>query len=68
VLLTAWETRGLSEDSRFALAALEQRLIVAVTTIAVSLSSCVYEFTLGERAFQDSRNKKARLSITDRRA
>jgi hypothetical protein len=34
----------------------------------VFMSSCVYRFTLGERAFQDSRNKKARLSITGRRA
>ena len=36
----------------------------------VFMSSCVYEFTLGERRFRipKIKNKKARLSITDRRA
>jgi hypothetical protein len=34
----------------------------------VFMSSCVYEFTLGERAFQNFRNKKARLSNADGRA
>jgi len=34
----------------------------------VFMSSCVYKFTLGERAFQEFRNKNARLSITDGRA